>query len=52
MACGGDGETLRYKTEMVTDASPDCPMNKIIRVVWRSKSKATVQDPSIPRHWE
>ena len=51
-ACGGDGTALRYRTEMVRDAAPDCPANDIIRVVWRGTSNATAEDAVDPESRE
>jgi len=43
---------LRYRTEMVRDAAPDCPANDIIRVVWRGTSNATAEDAVDPESRE
>ena len=49
--CGSDPRALRYRTELVKDAGPDCPTNDIIRVVWCGTSNATAEnavDPESP----
>lgn len=46
--CGSDPSALRYKTELIKNAAPDCPTNDIIRVVWCGKSHATAEDAVDP----
>jgi hypothetical protein len=50
-AAGGSPLSLRYKTELITEACPDSHTAEIIRVVWRGFSNATPEeavDPSSP----
>jgi len=47
-SCGGDGPSLRYKTELITECLPDSYTTKIIRVVWTGKSDVTAEDAVDP----
>ena len=44
----GEGEALRYKTELISENCPDGPPLDIIRVVWTGKSSATAEDSVDP----
>jgi len=46
--CGGEGSSLKYHTELITDHCPDCEPNEIIKVVWDGKSDATAEDSVDP----
>jgi hypothetical protein len=42
--CGGDGASLRYRTELTTESGVNGAPNEIVRVVWTGTSDATSQD--------
>jgi len=43
-SCGGEGDALRYRTEIVTENCPDSFSTDIVRVVWTGKSDATAEE--------